>query len=71
MKGLQLIKQAMKLEKVERIPWVPFVGSHAALLLGKTATEYLQSADLIVDGAAQAIEKYRPDGIPVTFDLQI
>lgn len=71
MTGLELVKRAMKLEEVERIPWIPFVGSHAASLLGMTATEYLSSAENIVDGANKAIELYNPDGIPVTFDLQI
>lgn len=71
MKGLELIKKAMKLEEVERIPWVPFVGAHAGSLLGLTATEYLQSADKIVEGVNKAIETYHPDGIPVAFDLQI
>ena len=71
MKGLELIKKAMQLEEVERIPLVPFVGSHAGELLGMTATEYLKSADNIVKGVNKAIELYNPDGIPVVFDLQI
>ncbi len=61
----------MQLKEVERIPWVPFVGAHAAALLGMTATEYLKSADKIVSGVSKAIDLYLPDGIPVVFDLQI
>lgn len=71
MNGLALIKKAMGLEKVDRIPWVPFVGVHAGELLGYTATEFLQSKDKLVEGVNKAIELYRPDGIPVAFDLQI
>ncbi len=71
MKGLQLIKKAMKLETVNRIPWVPFVGSHAGALLNLTATEYLSSSKTIVEGVNKAIQLYNPDGIPVIFDLQI
>lgn len=71
MTGLELIRNAMAIKDVERIPWVPFVGSHAGALLGITATEYLSSTENIVDGANKAIELYKPDGIPVTFDLQI
>ncbi|WP_430813800.1 uroporphyrinogen decarboxylase family protein [Carboxylicivirga sp. RSCT41] len=71
MKGLELIKKAMRLEEVERIPWVPFVGAHAGELLGLSATDYLQSTDKIVEGVNKAIELYNPDGIPVAFDLQI
>ncbi|MDD3927972.1 MAG: MTH895/ArsE family thioredoxin-like protein, partial [bacterium] len=50
---------------------VPFVGCHGGALLGVTAEEYLKSSDLTVKGAVAATEKYRADGIPVAFDLQI
>ena len=71
MKGIQLVKRAMHLEEVERIPWVPFVGAHAGKLLDLTATEYLQSTEKIVEGVNKAVQLYNPDGIPVVFDLQI
>ncbi|MEO1010079.1 MAG: uroporphyrinogen decarboxylase family protein [Bacteroidota bacterium] len=71
MNGLELITAAMERKKVERIPWVPFVGAHAGQLLVVDATTYFKSERHIVDGAEIAIKKYRPDGIPVTFDLQI
>ncbi len=71
MQGIELIKKAIRLEKVERIPWVPFVGCHAGNILGLTATEYLKSAENIVKGVNKAVELYNPDGIPVVFDLQI
>jgi uroporphyrinogen decarboxylase len=32
---------------------------------------YLQSAGLIVQGVTEAIRQYQPDGVPVTFDLQV
>jgi len=71
MHGIELIKQAFLLKEVDRIPWVPFVGCHAGDLLGITATEYLTSTDNIVKGINKAVELYKPDGIPVAFDLQI
>ncbi len=71
MKGIELIRSAFNREDVERIPWVPFVGVHAARFLGLTADEYLQSADHIVAGVSKAVERYNPDGIPVVFDLQV
>ena len=71
MTGKDLIKKAFHLEEVERIPWVPFVGIHGARLLDVPGDEYLRSADLITRGASQAVQLYRPDGLPVTFDLQI
>ncbi len=69
--GIELLKKAVKLEPVERIPWVPFTGVHAAALIGICADEYLKSTDHIVAGISKAIELYKPDGIPVVFDLQI
>ena len=71
MTGRELILRAFQLEDVDRTPWVPFVGIHGAKLLDVPGDEYLQSADLIVKGVARAVELYRPDGLPVTFDLQI
>lgn len=69
--GKELILKTINLEKTHRAPWVPFVGVHGAALIGKNATEYLQSEELMVEAAAYAIDIYKADGIPVTFDLQI
>ncbi len=71
MKGLELIKKAIALETVERVPWVPFVGVHGGFLTGVDAETYLKSSDEVVKGVSKAIEEYNPDGIPVVFDLQI
>jgi uroporphyrinogen decarboxylase len=71
MKGLELIKKAISLQPVERVPWVPFVGVHGGFLTGVDAETYLKSADEIIKGVSKAIEEYNPDGIPVVFDLQI
>jgi uroporphyrinogen decarboxylase len=69
--GKELIIAAIERKKVERIPWVPFTGVHGGKLIGKNATEFLKSSKNIVDGIAKSVELYRPDGIPVVFDLQI
>ena len=71
MKSIELVKKAFRIEEVERIPWIPFVGCHAGKLLGLTATEYLRSKDHIIKGIDKSIKLYRADGIPVVFDLQI
>ncbi|MCK5703883.1 MAG: thioredoxin family protein [Cyclobacteriaceae bacterium] len=71
MTGRELIKKAIRLEEVDRIPWAPFVGVHGGNLIGVTATKYLQSEELLFKGVSKAIEEYKPDGIPVNFDLQI
>ena len=71
MKGLKLIKKAIALEEVERVPWVPFVGVHGGFLTGVDAETYLKSSDEVIKGVSKAIDEYNPDGIPVVFDLQI
>jgi MtaA/CmuA family methyltransferase len=71
MHGLELIKATMQLRETDRIPWVPFVGVHGGRLIGADATSYLNSAEMIVSGISRAVELYKPDGIPVMFDLQL
>ncbi len=65
------LRRAFRCQPVDRVPWVPFVGCHAAALLGVTAREYLQSEELIVQGVQAAAQRYQPDGLPIVFDLQI
>lgn len=71
MNSKQLVLEAIYNKKVERIPWVPFVGCHAAKLIGVTAEEFFKSEDNMVNGVVKAKEQYRPDGLPALFDLQI
>jgi len=71
MSGNELIQKALTLQPTDRVPWVPFIGIHGARLIGVNATEYLQHADHIVNGISRAVEMYKPDGIPVIFDLQL
>ncbi len=71
MKAKERVLAAFLNQKPDRVPWVPFVGCHAGALIGKTAREFLQSESLMVEGIQAAIDRYRPDGIPVSFDLQI
>ena len=71
MHGLELIKKAFALQPVERVPWVPFVGVHGSFLTGVNTAAYLKSSKEIVNGICRSVEEYRPDGIPVVFDLQL
>ena len=59
MNSKELVKKAFRIEEVERIPWIPFVGCHAGELIGLTATEFLQSKEHIVKGIDKAIKLYR------------
>lgn len=67
----QLVLDALQCKEVNRVPWVPFVGCHAASLIGVGCEEYFKSKDLIVKGVRKAVELYNPDGIPTMFDLQL
>ncbi|MFV0467094.1 MAG: uroporphyrinogen decarboxylase family protein [Lachnospiraceae bacterium] len=67
----QLVLDAISNKEVARIPWVPFVGCHAASLIGVNCEEYFKNEDHIVNGVSKAIELYNPDGMPALFDLQL
>jgi len=71
MSSKELLFEALKVGKTSRTPWVPFVGCHAGSLIGVSASEYLKSEENIINGLNEAIRRYKPDGIPVVFDLQI
>lgn len=71
MTGKQLVLDAIHNLETPRTPWVPFVGCHAASLVGVNVEEYFKSADAIFQGISKAIALYRPDGIPALFDLQV
>lgn len=71
MTGKELVLNAISFKDTDRTPWVPFVGCHAAKLIGVSAEEFFKSEDLMVKGVLKANEEYRPDGLPALFDLQI
>jgi MtaA/CmuA family methyltransferase len=71
MQGKELIMNALRGEKTKRTPWLPFVGCHGGKLINATATEYLSDAKLVVKGLNEAVKRYKPDGLPVMFDLQV
>lgn len=71
MTGKDILLKAVRNQATPRPAWVPFVGVHGGKLIGASAEAYLHSADLIVRGLLRARELYRPDGLPVVFDLQV
>jgi uroporphyrinogen decarboxylase len=71
MNGKERVLNAIRCKETDRVPWVPFVGCHAGSLINTSASAYLRSADAMFEGLSNSIERYRPDGIPVAFDLQI
>ncbi len=71
MTGRELVLKTIRRERTPRAAWLPFVGCHGGALIGQTATDYLRSAEALVAGTLRARELYRPDGLPVCFDLQL
>ena len=71
MTGKEVLLRALRRETVERTPWLPFVGVHGGQLIGAKADAYLNSSENMVNGQLKAYEMYRPDGLPIVFDLQL
>ena len=71
MTGRELVLSAIKRQETKSIPWVPFIGCHAGVLIGKTADELLKDPELIAQAQEKAALLYNADGIPVSFDLQV
>lgn len=69
--GKDILFRAFRNEQSERTPWVPFVGCHGGKLIDIPADQYLKSSELMLMGLTEAVTRYKPDGIPVVFDLQI
>jgi uroporphyrinogen decarboxylase len=69
--GKDILFKAFRNEKTDRTPWVPFVGCHGGKLIQVSADQYLRSPEWMIKGLTEAITRYKPDGIPVIFDLQI
>ena len=57
MNDKQILFKALKGEKTERIPWVPFVGCHGGSLIGVDAESYLKSGELIARGVIEAVKQ--------------
>ena len=71
MTGKERIIALLKKNKIDQVPWVPFAGVHAGKLKGYTALEVLQDKDKLVESLLEVKKIYQPDGMPVTFDLQL
>lgn len=55
----------------EQLPWVPFAGVHAGVLVGYDAEEVLTDGDKLFESLMAVNRLYRPCGQPVVFDLQL
>jgi len=71
MTGKERVIRVLKHETTDRVPWVPFAGVHAGALIGKNATEVLSDEKALYESLKAVHQMYRPDGMPIVFDLQI
>jgi len=69
--GKQLLLDAYMGKPTPTVPWVPYAGVHCAYLIGEKADVYAQDPDLIAKGVLYTAERYKVDGIPLQFDLNI
>lgn len=71
MTGKELLFKVLNKEETQTVPWVPFVGVHAGKFINSDATEILTDEEKLFKGLMEANKIYRPDGLPVIFDLQV
>jgi uroporphyrinogen decarboxylase len=71
MNGKERIFAALRNERTDTVPWVPFAGVHAGKLKGFDAREVLSDADKLLASLLEVNRVYDPDGQPVVFDLQV
>ena len=67
----EILFQALRHEKTDTIPWVPFAGIHAGKLTGASAGQVLTDENALFDALMAVNRLYQPNGQPVMFDLQI
>jgi len=67
----EILYAALRHEKTDIAPWVPFAGVHAGSLLGYDSIEVLTDADKLFASLMEVNKLYRPCGQPVVFDLQL
>ncbi len=71
MTGKDLLFTALRHEKTDTVPWIPFAGVHAGKLKGYEPKEVLTDPDKLFESLMAVNQTYDPDGQPVVFDLQI
>ena len=69
--GKQQVIDANRGKKIDKVPFVPYVWVHGAFILKEKADRYLQDPDIMARGVLNAAKRYKADGIPLCFDLQV
>ncbi len=71
MQPKDILFAALRHERTETTPWVPFAGVHAGKLTLRTAREVLTDENALFEALMAVNKLYKPHGQPVLFDLQI
>ena len=71
MTGKERILNVLNHKETDAIPWVPFAGVHAGLLVGYDAEEVYKDGDKCFEALKKVNQIYKPDGQPIMFDLQL
>ena len=69
--GRALLLDALRNRPTPRPAWVPFAGVHAGALTNTDARGVLVDGDALLASLLEVQRIYRPDGMPVLFDLQL
>lgn len=71
MQGRELIRSTMSHQPTDRVPWVPFAGVHAGKLKGYSSSEVYTDSEKLYESLLEVNRIYKPDGLPIMFDLQM
>lgn len=71
MTGKERILATFAHKTADTVPWVPFAGVHAGKLIGENARTVYTDQSVLIRSLEEAHRLYRPDGLPIMFDLQI
>ena len=71
MSSKELLFSVFRHETTDQVPWVPFAGVHAGKLKGYTGQAMLTDGNKLLESLLEVQKVYDPDGMPITFDLQI
>ena len=71
MSSKELLFSVFRHEETDLVPWVPFAGVHAGKLKEHSGQEMLTDGGKLLESLLEVQKVYDPDGMPITFDLQI
>ena len=70
--GKELLMKVLNHEDTNgQLPWIPFAGVHAGKLKGYSGREVLTDSAKLIESLREVYKLYQPDGMPITFDLQL